>query len=87
MEKYKTTIEVTGGKEELNELLHLLAKIQYLGRIGSSDTIPVHVDGDGSGQLQFKTIDGEENLIDQFKLEKFKEEVKSEKIESHWIGE
>ena len=89
MEKYYVNVEISGGQSEINEVLSLLAKIQYLGAVGASCTIPVTVDGDGSGQLRFKTIETEENLIDNYKLESFKNQVDSgaEKTENHWIGE
>jgi hypothetical protein len=35
------------------------------------------VDGDGSGQLRFETLETEGNLIEQFKLESFKNQVDS----------
>jgi hypothetical protein len=89
MEKYYVNIRVEGGKSEINELLSLLAKIQYLGQIGANDTIPVVVDGDGSGQLKFTTTDTDNNLIDDYKIEEFKKQVQegNSKIDPHWIGE
>lgn len=45
------------SKEELIEFLRLCMKIQYLGCVGSSRSIKVHVDGDGSGSLLFYTLD------------------------------
>ena len=89
MEKYYVNLRVEGGKSEINELLSLLAKIQYLGQIGANDTIPVVVDGDGSGQLKFTTTDTDNNLIDDYKIEEFKKQVqeRNSKIDPHWIGE
>jgi hypothetical protein len=89
MENYYVTVKISGGNSELNEILNLLAKIQYLGSVGATCTIPVVVDGDGSGQLRFETPETEENLIDSYKLESFKTQVDSgaEQIEAHWIGE
>jgi len=89
MENYYVTVKISGGNSELNEILNLLAKIQYLGSVGATCTIPVVVDGDGSGQLRFETLETEENLIDSYKLESFKIQVDSgaEQTEAHWIGE
>jgi hypothetical protein len=89
MEKYYINVEISGGKSEINEVLSLLAKIQYLGSVGASCTIPVVVDGDGSGQLMFQTLETDENLIEKFQLESFKDQVGSgvEQTENHWIGE
>ena len=89
MEKYYTNVRIEGGKSEINEILSLMAKIQYLGNSGATSTIPVVVDGDGSGQVSFCTTDTESNLVDEFKLEEFKKQVDSgaEKTEAHWIGE
>ena len=89
MENYYVTVKISGGNSELNEILNLLAKIQYLGSVGATCTIPVTVDGDGSGQLRFETLETEENLIDSYKLESFKTQVDSgtEQTEAHWIGE
>jgi len=86
MENYYVNVKISGGQTEINELLILLAKIQYLGEIGACCTIPVTVDGDGSGQLKFET-DG--NLIEKFKLESFKNQIRegAEILENHWIGE
>ena len=61
----KLDLTVVGGAEEIKELLLVLGKIQWLGMIGSSRTIPVHVDGDGSARLKFfvknvpKELDGQ----------------------------
>ena len=89
MENYYVNVEISGGKSEVNEILILLAKIQYLGAVGATCTIPVVVDGDGSGQLRFKNLETEGNLIEKFQLESFKNQVDSgaEKTENHWIGE
>lgn len=92
MENYYVDIRVTGGKEELNELLLLLTKIQVLGSVGSNRTIPVTVDGDGSARLRFETTSTDENQIDKIRefnsIKKFIEEVESgEDISEHYIGE
>ncbi len=89
MEKYYVEVKIYGGKLEINELLSLLAKIQHLGSVGATCTIPVTVDGDGSGQLKFETIGTEKNLVNEFNLGSFKTQVKkgTETLEAHWIGE
>lgn len=92
MENYYVDIRVTGGKEEINELLVLLTKIQVLGSVGSNRTIPVTVDGDGSARLRFETTSTENNQIDKIRdfnsIKKFIEEVESgEDISGHYIGE
>lgn len=92
MENYYVDIRVTGGKEEINELLVLLTKIQVLGSVGSNRTIPVTVDGDGSARLKFETPSYEDNQIDKIRkfdsVKKFIEEVESgEDISVHYIGE
>jgi hypothetical protein len=89
MENYYINVKISGGKSEITETLKLLAKIQHLGSIGATCSIPVIVDGDGSGQLRFETLGTEENLIGKFKLEFFKSQVDEgvEKLEPHWVGE
>ena len=92
MENYYVDIRVTGGKEEINELLVLLTKIQVLGSVVSNRTITVTVDGDGSARLRFETTSTEENQIDKIRefnsIKKFIEEVESgEDISEHYIGE
>jgi hypothetical protein len=87
MEKYYINIKVEGGKEEISEFLSLCAKIRYLGRIGANRDILLQVDGDGSGQLEFKTMDTEGNLIDQFELKEFKESIDDGTTQKHYIGE
>jgi hypothetical protein len=92
MENYYVDIRVSGGKEELNELLVLLTKIQVLGSVGSNRTIPVTVDGDGSARLKFETTSTEDNQIDKIRtfetIKKFIKEVEEgENISEHYIGE
>ncbi len=67
----------------------MITKIQYLGNVGATRTIPVVVDEDGSDQLRFKTLETDNNIIDTFELEKFKSQVDSgiDKLDDHWIGE
>jgi len=90
----RINIEVIGDSTEILEFVALCGKIELLGHFGANRTIPVTVDGDGSGQLLFKanaTVDGKENvdLIGIWKTkqsENFESEVDSE-IKEHHIGE
>lgn len=99
MTKYKTTIEVIGGQEELNEFIQLLVKIQILGGEGANRTIPVAVDGDGSGQLTFKVQDISpepvakmvgsvlnNGLLNMDKTS-FMQQIDEGTLETHYIGE
>lgn len=63
-EKIKAVIGVVGREAEVVEFLHVLSRIQWCGNVGTCRTIPVTVDGDGSGQLRFTVVDdtGEEDL-------------------------
>ena len=87
MEKYYINIKVEGGREEISEFLSLCAKIRHLGRVGANRDILLQVDGDGSGQLEFKTIDFPENLIDKISLEEFEKSIDDGTVEKHYIGE
>lgn len=92
MENYYIDVRISGGKEELRELLELLTKIQILGLIGSNRTIPVTVDGDGSARLRFTTISTEEDQIEKIiefrSIQNFISEVEDGgNISEHYIGE
>jgi hypothetical protein len=92
MENYYLDIRVSGGKEEIQELLELLTKIQILGSIGSNRTIPVTVDGDGSARLRFTSTSTEEDQFEKIKefrsIQKFISEVEEGgDISEHYIGE
>jgi hypothetical protein len=92
MENYYVDVRVSGGKEEIQELLELLTKIQILGSIGSNRTIPVTVDGDGSNRLRFTTTSTENDQIEKMKefrpIQKFISEVEEGgDISEHYIGE
>lgn len=99
MTKFKTTIEVIGGQEEINEFVQLLAKIQTLGIIGANRTIPVSVDGDGSGQLTFKIQKIKPEPIGKMiksalnngllNMDKtpFMQQIEEGTLETHYIGE
>ena len=92
MENYYLDVRVSGGKEEIQELLELLTKIQILGSVGSNRTIPVTLDGDGSARLRFETTSTENDQIEKIKefrsIQKFISEVEEgENISTHYIGE
>ena len=98
MIKYKANIEITGGSEEISEFIQLLAKIQMLGEAGANRTIPVAVDGDGSGQLSFMVKDIKPEPIKELikrsrsgKLlnmdSKSFEEQMDDEMSTHYIGE
>jgi len=84
MKKYYIDIKVTGNKTDLKDFLLLCKKIEYLCIVGSSTEIPLHVDGDGSGDLRFD-FKGIEVEIDKEKMEK--ELNTGNKLSSHFIGE
>jgi hypothetical protein len=91
MENYYVDVRVSGGKEELRELLELLTKIQILGSIGANRTIPVTVDGDGSARLRFTTTSTEEDEVKKImefrEIQKFISEVEEgSNISEHYIG-
>lgn len=75
---------------DINEFLHLLVKIETLGEQGANRTIPVCVDGDGSGIFKFDILD--KKLNRSYKTVKkdiktnFTKEI-NDKIKTHYIGE
>jgi hypothetical protein len=94
----KLDLVVTGGDEEIRELLILLRKIQWCGRTGCSRKIPVFVDGDGSARLSFYVNNQEFNpdWIDTCKdikeivsldMEKMKKVGEGDDFELQCIGE
>lgn len=91
----KINIEVIGEESEIHEFVQLCAKLELSGTWGANVTIPVNIDGDGSGRLCFNALTqtqdrgivdivkyARENLKKSFKLE-----VDSDSIETHYIGE
>lgn len=99
MNKKYIEMKVIAGEEEIREFVQLLAKISYLGDVGANRAIPVQVDGDGSGQLDFEVLDENgKNVVEQLKevmrndekihLDKysFEEQIDGE-METHYIGE
>ena len=47
----KVNIELIGNEEDVLSFVALCAKIHMMCSLGTSNTIPVVVDGDGSGDL------------------------------------
>ena len=84
MANTQITLTIVGQESELIDFIRLCGKIQYCGRAGTCRTIPVVIDGDGSGRLAFwyKKEDGEFEEIPTVKLSEDKE-----REDNHWIGE
>lgn len=84
-------IRITGEHEELRELLVILRKLQWCGDIGAGRTLPIYIDGDGSGRLSFDIKKDEKfvNIRDFVNLdsEKMKKVSDGDDFETHWIGE
>ena len=93
----KLNIEIIGEETEILEFAALCSKIEILGSIGASRTIPLDVDGDGSARLRFKIIaptkKGDRDLMEEWKKLNFKsfladvESNSSGKLKTHYIGE
>jgi len=80
--------------EDLKDFLIALRKIQWCGDVGASRTIPLHIDGDGSGSIDVDVFDessegGFKNLRDMVNLDenKMKKVSDGEDFETQWIGE
>lgn len=90
MSKY-LDIRISGEDEEINELLIILRKIEWCGNIGAGRTLPIYIDGDGSGRLSFhiKRNDEFKSICDIVKLDKDSLEKVSngDDFEEHYIGE
>lgn len=91
----KVNIELSGNEEDVLSFIGLCAKIQLLGEIGSSTTIPVCVDGDGSANLAFKIVaevlgKGEVDMVRAWKeryRDSFLKQADSDRVQVHYIGE
>lgn len=79
MSKKYMDIRVTGYEPELVEFLKVLKSITTLGRYGSSRTVEVNVDGDGSGRLDFQLINNESDLstVEPWDYKEFSENEES----------
>lgn len=99
MAKFYYDIRVTGSQDELQEFLQLLAKIEYLGITGANRELVVVVDGDGSGQLNFSTLNENEPKVYEKVLDivkagqrlrgdtkPFRQQINGE-MDKHYIGE
>jgi hypothetical protein len=102
MKNYFLDIKIVGGDKEINEMIQLLSKIEFLGRVGAHRTIPVEVDGDGTGRLRFEVIDENRKMELSKKLDippeivslgdlsrediKFRKQVDDQDIDIHYIG-
>lgn len=57
VENKHITIKVTGREDHLTKFIQLCKTMQYLGSLGSSRTVQVWFDGDGSARLNFDYTD------------------------------
>ena len=64
MNKYMI-LKVIGNEESLKEFVQLCCKIRYCCLTGNSNTIQLHIDGDGSADLRFE-LEGKELPIIEF---------------------
>ena len=75
----RATIEVEALDEDvLKDFLRVCSTIQMLSIKGASRTIPVHVDGDGSGKISFFAFGKPFPMIEDFD---------ADNIQTMWIGE
>lgn len=62
--KQKLQLTVTGNETELREFVRVCQFIQSFGTYGMHRCVSVHVDGDGSGKLNFFYGSKEEEIPD-----------------------
>lgn len=94
MSNVKVNIELVGNEEDVLSFIALCGKIQIIGELGTSGTIPVNIDGDGSARLWFKVEAqvkdmGKIDLISQWREhngDNFKRQMETN-INKHYIGE
>lgn len=72
-------MKVVGFEPELKEFVRVCQMIQECGRVGTCRTIPVVVDGDGSGKLSFE-VNGE-------RIPPLDRMSDDEPLPKMWIGE
>lgn len=60
----------------LENILHNLAAIQHLSKVGASRTVSFYVDGDGASDLEFEVVKGDFEVKMQDKIDLDGEEVK-----------
>ena len=54
-------IRVVGLESTLKEFVRVLGYLQKCSQLGTCRTIPVRIDGDGSGKIKFAIIDPNSN--------------------------
>lgn len=95
MERKYIDLRITAiSDEDLKDFLIALRKIQWCGDAGASRTLPLHIDGDGSGAIDVSIFDddsesGFKNLREIVNLDetKMKKVSDGDDFETHWIGE
>lgn len=55
-------VRVVGNQSELTEFLRVCKLIQTFGTYGTSRTVKVIVDGDGSGRLKFSMLENSKEI-------------------------
>ena len=72
--------KICGKTEDLDNLEKALRHIEFLGEIGASRNILIRVDGDGSGRINFKFDNEEdENMFKKIKSEMMSDYNKNKK--------
>ena len=77
---------------DLNDFLIALRKMQWCGDVGAGRKLPIVIDGDGSGRLDFQYIQENgklKNIRENVTLdeEKMKKVSDGHDFETHYIGE
>jgi hypothetical protein len=90
MRKYVDIRVVAQDDSVLREFLFALRKMEWCGDVGATRELPIVIDGDGAGRLNFKVInDGEDKnirdlmLLDEKALKKVRD---GNDFETHYIG-
>jgi hypothetical protein len=77
-------------EEVLKEIMIALRKMEWCGSVGAGRTLPIYIDGDGAGRLNFQVIkkEGTTNISDIVKLDedKIKKVRSGDDFETHYIG-
>ncbi len=88
MSYYKSVdIRVTGLMSTLKEFVRVLAYLQKCSRLGTCRTIPVQIDGDGSGKIKFAIIDPDGGEPTELDVSQIKIPEDGSDIETQYIGE
>lgn len=56
------TVRITARKRWIPQLLGVFARMEYLGKIGSSRNVCLHSDGDGDFRPRFEVVDSPEPI-------------------------